>query len=75
MGNQVMDNYDREVIRNINQYILDNDLSIKKIANETGISYHRLWSILVKSGSIKLSDYIAICKACCEPIDYFLPKN
>lgn len=75
MGN-IVENYDdREVIKNINQYIFDNDLSIKKIANETGITYHRLWSILVKSNSIKLSDYLAICTACCEPIDYFLPKK
>lgn len=71
-----MDNiYDRKVIAKINDYISKNNLSIRKIAEETGIGYHRLWSILGQSNSIKLRDYIAICKACCEPFDFFLPEN
>ena len=70
-----IDNFDREVIKNINNYVLVNNLSIRKIADMSGISYHRLWSILEKSNSIKLSDYIAICNVCCEPLDYFLPQN
>lgn len=68
-------NFDKKVIANINEYINANNLSIKKIADEVGIGYHRLWSILVQSNSIKLSDYIAICKAFCEPFDFFLPKK
>ena len=70
-----MDNtFDNKVIANINAYINKHNLSIRKIAEETGIGYHRLWSILMQSNSIKLGDYIAICKACREPFDMFLPK-
>lgn len=65
-------NFDREVIKAINNYIYKNDLSIRKIAETSGISYHRLWVILNQGNTIKLSDYVAICKACCEPFDYFL---
>lgn len=67
--------FDKKVIANINEYIAANNLSIKKIADEAGIGYHRLWSILVQSNSIKLSDYVTICKAFCEPLDYFMPKK
>lgn len=70
-----MNTFDRKVIQNIKRYISENNLSIKKIANETKISYHRLWSILEQSNSIKLSDYIAICKACREDFDFFFPKE
>lgn len=70
-----MDNtFDSKVIANINEYINLNNLSIKKIAEETGIGYHRLWSILGQSNSIKLGDYISICRAFHEPFDMFLPK-
>ncbi len=69
-----MDIYDRNVIKNINDYIAANDISIKKLANAANISYHRLWSILSQSYSIKLGDYIAICNACHEPFEFFLPK-
>ena len=67
--------FDKKVIANINEYITANNLSIKKIADETGISYHRLWSTLSQSSSIKLSDYVAICRAFREPFDIFLPRK
>lgn len=70
----IFENYDRDVIKNINDYIVTNNISISKLADAAHISYHRLWSILVKSYSIKLSDYIAICNAFHEPFDFFLPK-
>lgn len=69
-----MESFDRTVIMNINDYIERNNLSIKKIAKESGITYHRLWSILNQSSSIKLSDYFSICKAFNEPVDIFFPK-
>ena len=65
---------DKEVIKKINHYITVNDISITKLAAATGISYHRLWSILNQSGTIKLCDYVAICKAFKEPFELFLPK-
>lgn len=70
-----MDNFDKEVITNIKEYIKTNNLSVKKIAVASGITYHKLWSILTQSNSIKLSDYIAICSAFNEPFDTFLPKK
>lgn len=69
-----MGTFDKEVIKNINKYIEKNDLSIKKIANESGITYHKLWSILTQTYSIKLGDYVAICKAFHEPLEMFFPK-
>lgn len=66
--------FDRKVLANINRYIEANNLSVQKIAQEAGIEYHRLWSILFRSGSIKLSDYVALCKAFREPLEFFLPK-
>lgn len=67
-----MDSYDREVIKKINNYILEYNISIKKLANAANIPYHRLWTILNQSYSIKLSDYVGICKAFNEPVTKFL---
>lgn len=66
--------FDKDVIKKINHYITVNDISIKKLAVASNISYHRLWSILNQSSTIKLSDYVAVCKAFKEPFDMFLPK-
>lgn len=64
---------DKKVIEKIRRYILDNDISLKKLAKEADIPYHRLWCILNQSYTIKLEDYVAICKAVKEPFDLFLP--
>lgn len=64
---------DKEVIEKIKHYIIKNDISLKKLAVASGISYHKLWSLLNQSGTIKLGDYIALCKAFQEPFDLFLP--
>ena len=65
---------DKEVIKKINNYILENDISITKLAKVSGISYHKLWSILNQSKTINLSDYVAICEAFQEPFELFLSK-
>lgn len=70
-----MDTYDRKVIKNINEYITRNNLSISKVAKEAGISYHQLWCILTKRDTIRIGDYIAICKAVREDYAFFLPEN
>lgn len=70
-----MDNVDREVIKNINNYIKEYNLSVSKIAKEAGISYHQLWCLLTKRGSIRIGDYVAICRAVREPFDFFIPKK
>lgn len=64
---------DRKVIEKISRYILDNDISLKKLAKEADMPYHRLWCLLNQNGTIKLADYVAICKAVKEPFDLFLP--
>lgn len=66
---------DREVIKNINQYIITNDISIKKLADVSKIPYHRLWVILNKNYTVSVGDYVAICRAFEEPIDFFIPKE
>lgn len=63
---------DRIVIRKIKRYIEVNDISLNKLADASGISYHRLWTILNQSDTIKLKDYIAICEAFQEPFDLFI---
>ena len=65
---------DKEVIKKINNYILENDISITKLAKVSGISYHKLWSILNQSKTINLSDYVAICEAFQEPFELFISK-
>lgn len=64
---------DQEVIKKIKQYIITNNISLTKLANEAKITYHNLWVILNQSHSIKLGDYIAICRAVKEPLDFFIP--
>lgn len=66
--------FDYEVLKRINLYISANNLSIEKIAKESGMTYIQLWSLLKRNKSIKLSDYISLCNAFNEPIDMFIPK-
>lgn len=66
---------DKAIIENIKDYIEDNDISINKLSKVSRIPYHRLWLILNKNYTIKLGDYIAICKAFREPFDFFIPKK
>ena len=63
------------VINNIKNYIYANDISLSKLAKESGVSYHQIWAILNQSYTIKLGDYVAICRAFKEPIDFFIPKE
>ena len=63
---------DKKIINKIRDYILDNDISVYKLAEASGIPYHRLWFLLNKSQTINVADYIAICNAIKEPIDLFL---
>lgn len=65
---------DKEIIENIKQYIIDNDISIKKLAKESKIPYHRLWMIINQNNKITVGDYVAICRAVFEPLEYFIPK-
>lgn len=63
---------DKVVIQKIKNYIAVNNISLNKLADVSGISYHRLWCILNQSDTIKLKDYLAICEAFKEPFDLFL---
>lgn len=68
-------NINDAIIENIRRYIEVNDLSEKKIAKEAGIDYNHLWKILNKNKSIRLDDYVAICRAFREPLEKFIPKT
>lgn len=56
----------------INDYIKTNNLSLPKIAKESGIDYYKLWSILNRNRDIKLTDYVALCRAFKEPLETFI---
>lgn len=64
-----------KIINNINNYIMLNDISLKKLAVAAGIKYNSLWAMLNKHNDITLGNYIAICKALNEPFDFFIPKE
>ena len=64
-----------KIIQNINEYILINDISLKKLAKATGILYNTLWKNLNKNKDISIGHYLAICKALNEPFDFFIPKE
>ena len=63
------------IIEKLNAYIEANNLSVKKIAKAAGIEYNHLWKILNKNKTIKLDDYVAICRAFREPLERFIPKT
>ena len=65
---------DKKVLASIKNYIFDNDISIKKLSKESEIPYHRLWTIINQNRKITIGDYVAICKAVREPLDFFIPK-
>lgn len=62
------------IIEKLNAYIEANNLSVKKIAKAAGIEYNHLWKILNKNKTIRLDDYVAICRAFREPLERFIPK-
>lgn len=64
-----------KIIKNINDYISANNISLTKLAEASGILYNTLWAILNKNKDITVKDYIAICKALNEPVEYFIPKE
>ena len=64
--------FDNKVLNGINDYILTNGLSLRKIAEEAGMGYVQLWSLLKRNRSIKLNDYVALCRAFQEPFEKFL---
>lgn len=63
---------DKEIIKRIVNYIDENNLSLPKIAEVSGINYSNLWKILNVRKSISVSVYIALCKAFKEPLTKFL---
>jgi len=64
--------FDKEVVRRINEYIKDNNLSLPKIASASGIPYQRLYHLLYNSQLIKLREYVILCRTFKEPFDFFI---
>ena len=64
--------FDERVIDRINDYIKENNLSMKKIAAEAGMTYSQLYQLLHKNQVIKLMEYVNLCKAFKEPFDKFI---
>jgi len=73
---EVKDNrLDVEVIKNIQDYIDKNRLSLKRIARASGITYISLWQMLNRNKRISLAQYVALCGAFDEPIGTFIPDH
>ena len=70
-----MDTITETIIDKINEYIEVNGLSVKKIAKEAGLDYNHLWKVLNRNKTIKLEDYVALCRAFREPMEKFIPKT
>lgn len=64
-----------KIIKNINDYLKKEGISVGELADFSGIKYNSLWKILNKNKTIRLEDYTAICKALNEPLDFFIPKG
>lgn len=64
--------FDERVVDRINAYIKENNLSIKKIAAESGLTYQQLYQLLNKRQMIKLREYVSICRAFKEPFEKFI---
>ena len=64
--------FDEKVTDRINSYIEKNNLSIKKIASASGMTYQQVYQFLHKRQLIKLREYILLCKVFDEPLDKFI---
>lgn len=64
--------FDEAVIDRINYYIDDNKLSHKKIASAAGMTYSQLYQLRHKNQTIKLREYVALCRAFNEPFERFI---
>ena len=65
---------DQLIINNIKQYVFDNNISIMKLSEASKIPYHRLWLILNRNAKVSVGDYVAICLAFNEPLEFFIPN-
>ena len=64
--------FDEKVIDRINDYIEQNNLSNKKIAAMSGMTYQQLYQLRHKNKCIKLREYVNLCKAFNEPFERFI---
>lgn len=64
-----------KIIKNINNYLKREGISVCELADFSGIKYNSLWNILNRNKTIRLEDYTAICKALNEPLDFFIPNE
>lgn len=64
--------FDEGVVARINDYIRYYNLSIRKIAEKSGMTYQQLYYLLNNKQTIKLYDYVRLCEAFNEPLNKFL---
>lgn len=72
MGYIKSHSFDEAVVDRINSYIEENDLSHKKVAEATGMTYQQLYQLRHKNQCIKLREYIKLCEAFNEPFEKFI---
>ena len=64
--------FDEVVVGRINDYISKNNLSLNKIADATGMTYAQLYQMTRFNQTIKLREYVALCRAFNEPFERFI---
>lgn len=69
-----MNNTDAKVKALLTQYIDRNNISLPKLAKAAGIPHSRLYRICYKESRISLEDYVRLCNATGEPLNYFLTE-
>jgi len=63
---------ERAILDNVRNYIKENGISIKDLANSMGLKYDQLFQKLYNRESIDISTYIQICCLLDVSPDYFV---
>lgn len=64
--------FDEKVIDRINEYIKENDLSLRNIADFSGLTYQQLYQMLHRNQLLKLREYVLLCQTFQEPLERFV---
>ena len=64
--------FDKNVARRIKEYLKKNDYVQRKVAAECGMTMNQFYQMINNHQLIKLREYVAICNAVKEPLEFFL---
>lgn len=66
--------FDTAVSGRIASYCRRNNISLRKLAKAAGLTNNQIYFITTSRGRINLEQYVNICNALNEPVDYFLKE-